>query len=228
MENRMFTPSQAAIYSTREELVANPVVTWVVVKDETANRRFPWSLRDQHGHEHERYTTKRDATATIQPGGWFADRWAQELAWFDGTTPEGWKSYATVQAEVQERLAAEARKAAEEERKIERMGINASDHTGWAKALAGDDPVALRHAAQDMFEHLSSGLLINPDQLDQQEAAGVFRELSDSWGFGTAASDWLYEVKYLGMHAGKTAVEVLEMMDREDEDARRYDLANAY
>lgn len=223
--NRYFPPRFADLYPTVEELNANPLDTWVVVKDAEVNRRFPWSLRDQHGTEHDRFPTKREAMESLLPGGFYNQRYFTEQAWFAGTAPDGWKSHATVQAERAEREQAETRRLAQQQRCITRQGITVSEHAEWAKALDGDDPAALRRAAARMFEVLSAGNLVDPTHLDESEASYLFRDFSEQYGFSSPVSDWLHRVKYLGLDTDKTAVEILELMDQAELEARQAELS---
>jgi len=101
-------------YSGPEALAANPPETWRVEK---RGERL-WGLHVDTSYEHpaETFTTKRAALAERDDPNSYTRRMVeQERRWYEGITPNGWKTYAECLAARERNEAYQAKRRAERE-----------------------------------------------------------------------------------------------------------------
>lgn len=221
-------------YATPEDHAANPPSTWRVEKVTNYYRKRPdWTILDRQDRALGSFDTRKVATEALVHGV-AAQQWEQDRTWFAGEPTPGRRPYAEVQRE-------KAEQERKERRKIERAGVSVEQVANWRKALADLDRERREHSASDadgarddertdrldaacealeqMLEALTDGTRFDPESLDQTEAAEQYRELSAQFGFESSVSERLNRMEYLGLDAGKSALDVLREMHDEEREA---------
>ena len=87
-------------YRGPEDLAANPPESWRVERVQ-AGTRARWDLMiDDSGIPIRSFNTKREATnEKTNPESYTRRKVEQERLWYEGVTPNGWKTYEQCKAE---------------------------------------------------------------------------------------------------------------------------------
>lgn len=226
-----------SLFSTPEQHAANGPDTWRVEKVRDGLWAIVTATGDPQlgGDRLETYPTRKSAVEGLTDG-WAARLWEKERRWYAGESIPGWKSWAEVKAEHERIEARKAEREGQERRKIERQGITPENVTEWREALQGlhierdsenpapddDDAAEVQRERLDdaltamraMLDHITSGSLMDPDLLDDDEAEALHKEISGRWAYQTIAAEWIDRIRYKGLDTELTALEVLERMER--------------
>lgn len=231
-----------SLFQTPEEHADNPPETWrvvkygrgfaIVTKDVTDDDLARGGVSALDYHER-----KRDAVAALNPEtpGWALTAYERDARWYAGETPAGQRSWAECKADQERAAQRKAEREAAERRKIERQGITPENVAEWRDALAqlnierdsenpapdDDDAAEVQRERLDdaltamraMFDHITSGNLMDPDLMTDDEAEALYKEISGRWSYQSIAADWIDRIKYKGLDTDLSALEVLERIE---------------
>lgn len=208
------------LFASPEEHAVNTPESWIVEK--TDNRREPWGLftADKEillGN----FSTKKSANQS-KIDGEMHQVWMNEKLWYAGEeipNAHGYLKTSWFDMLERERVKREAKR-----RQVERMGIPEETFERWSKVVSSTVNATkrvneLNDTVQEMHQVFTENNLLSVDSLNEAEAAEIYVELNEIYGFSSIIENRLNRMKYLGLDNDKTVVEVLEEMLAEEQEA---------
>lgn len=119
-----------------------------------------------------------------------------------------------------------------DDRTAKRAGLDPDLLKRWAKLVQGGEVTEKNYGeAEDVLTELLDWFtkheIVSPHTLTDSEARDLYRELGEAYGLGGEAETELYRVKFLGLGADRSAVEVLEDLVEMERQALRETEATA-